>query len=72
MGKCPVCGEKITHLDYHEIKSFDSEVDLLDGRLVHSNEVEEVMDSVYYCPICGEVVAESTEGATQILEEGGE
>ena len=72
MGKCPVCGEKITHLGHHETRSFSSEVDLVDGKLTHSSEDEEVVDSVYYCPVCGMDVAETAEEAIQILKEGGE
>ncbi len=67
MGNCPSCGEEIDHLQYHEEKNYDSEVELEDGKLVHTNE-EMLTDNVSYsCPLCGEDISMSEDDAIRFL-----
>lgn len=66
--KCPKCEAEISRLDYHETKDYDSEVDLVDGRLVYSHEAIDVGERGFACPECGKDICKDDEAAINFLK----
>lgn len=67
MAKCSNCGAKIDRLSFYVTRSYVAEVELVDGKLVHSNEVESE-DRGYDCPECGRQVCEDDSRAIEFLK----
>jgi len=68
--KCPHCRAEINHLNFCETKSHNAEVDLIYGKLVHSNEGVDVEVRSYNCPECEEPICGDDQRAIEFLEGG--
>ncbi|GAH03182.1 unnamed protein product [marine sediment metagenome] len=70
MPKCPKCKADIDHLHFYETKHYDSEVEMVDGRLVHSNEGIYSEGKSYDCPKCDEELCCDDDRAIELLKGG--
>lgn len=70
MPKCPYCDKETDCLDYHETKTCASVVNLVGGKLEHSDEDTNIDSMGYSCPACNEEICMADADAIKFLEGG--